>query len=150
MAFYWPWWAGVETISPIVNWSQGPMYNNYVPDSLAFYLTSRQLMEARGTIEPAAALAGWRDTIKNVGRVFFVIWCAVELWRVRGPLGIAGAGARVMLIFLIAVNTWVLPWYFTWPLALATGRAVGRRHARPRAAKNDTAHDTGAMTSGAR
>ena len=119
VAFYWPWWAGVETISPIVNWSQGPMYNNYVPDSLAIYLTSRQLAEARGTIEPAAALAGWRDTIKNVGRVIFLIWCAVELWRVRGALGIAGAGARVMLIFLLAVNTWVLPWYFTWPLALA-------------------------------
>jgi hypothetical protein len=24
-----------------------------------------------------------------------------------------------MLIFLVAVNTWVLPWYFSWPLALA-------------------------------
>jgi len=119
VAFYWPWWAGVETISPIVNWSQGPMYNNYVPDSLAFYLASRQLTQAPGTIEPATALAAWRDTVKNVARVFFVVWCAVELWRVRGPLGIAGAGARVMMIFLLAVNTWVLPWYFTWPLALA-------------------------------
>ena len=29
------------------------------------------------------------------------------------------AGARVMLIFLVVVNTWVLPWYFSWPLALA-------------------------------
>jgi hypothetical protein len=119
VAFYWPWWAGVETISPIVNWSRGPMYNNYVPDSLALYLTTRQLAQAPGTIEPAAALAAWRDTIKNVGRVILVVWCAVELWRVRGPLGIAGAGARVMLVFLVAVNTWVLPWYFTWPLALA-------------------------------
>jgi hypothetical protein len=119
VAFYWPWWAGIETISPIVNWSQGPMFNNYVPDYLAFYLATRQLAEARGAIEPAAALAGWRDTIKNVARIFFIVWCAVELWRVRGPLGIAGAGARVMLVFLLAVNTWVLPWYFTWPLALA-------------------------------
>jgi hypothetical protein len=24
-----------------------------------------------------------------------------------------------MLIFLVVVNTWVLPWYFSWPLALA-------------------------------
>jgi hypothetical protein len=24
-----------------------------------------------------------------------------------------------MTIFLLAVNTWVLPWYFSWPLALA-------------------------------
>lgn len=118
-AFYWPWWAGIETISPIINWSQGPMFNNYVPDTLAFYLAGRQVVESGGLVDPAVALAGWRDTIKNVARVFFVIWCAVELWRVRGALGIAGAGARVMLIFLLAVNTWVLPWYFTWPLALA-------------------------------
>ena len=118
-AFYWPWWAGIETISPIINWSQGPMFNNYVPDILAYYLAGRQVVESGGLVDPAVALAGWRDTIKNVARVFFVIWCAVELWRVRGALGIAGAGARVMLIFLLAVNTWVLPWYFTWPLALA-------------------------------
>ena len=24
-----------------------------------------------------------------------------------------------MVSFLLVVNTWVLPWYFTWPLALA-------------------------------
>jgi hypothetical protein len=54
-----------------------------------------------------------------VARIFFIIWCSVELWRVRDALGIAGAGARVMMVFLLAVNTWVLPWYFTWPLALA-------------------------------
>ena len=119
IAFYWPWWAGMATISPIINWSQGPMFNNYVPDTLAYYLAGRQLAEAPGSIEPAAALDGWRETIKNVARVIFVIWCSVELWRVRGVMGIAGAGARVMMIFLIVVNTWVLPWYFTWPLALA-------------------------------
>jgi hypothetical protein len=38
---------------------------------------------------------------------------------VRGALGIAGAGARVMLTFLLVGNTWVLPWYYTGPLALA-------------------------------
>jgi hypothetical protein len=119
VAFYWPWWSGIGTISPIINWSQGPMFNNYVPDILAYYLAGRQVAEGGGLIDPAAALATWRETIKNVARVGFVIWCAVELWRVRGALGIAGAGARVMLIFLLIVNTWVLPWYFTWPLALA-------------------------------
>jgi hypothetical protein len=118
-AFYWPWWTGIETISPIISWSQGPMFNNYVPDSVAFYLASNQIRESPIPIDPAAALAQSRELVKNVARVFFVIWCAVELWRVRGPLGIAGSGARVMMIFLVAVNTWVLPWYFSWPLALA-------------------------------
>jgi hypothetical protein len=119
VAFYWPWWAGIDTISPIINWSSGPMYNNYVPDSLAFYLTGRDLAQGVGPMDPTLALEGWRTTIKNVAKVIFVGWCAVELWRVRGALGIAGAGARVMMIFLLAVNTWVLPWYFSWPLALA-------------------------------
>jgi hypothetical protein len=119
VAFYWPWWTGMETISPIIAWSQGPMFNNYVPDTLAYYLAGRQVMAGGGLVDPAAALAGWRETIKNVARLVFILWCAAELWRVRGPLGIAGSGARVMMIFLIVVNTWVLPWYFTWPLALA-------------------------------
>ncbi|MFN8637705.1 MAG: hypothetical protein U0893_27955 [Chloroflexota bacterium] len=119
LAFYFPWWNGPETIAPIVNWSQGPMYNNYTPDILALQFASRQLTQAPGTIEPMAALEQWRDTIKNAARAFFLIWIAVELWRVRGGLGIAGAGARVMTVFLIVVNTWVLPWYFSWPLALA-------------------------------
>jgi hypothetical protein len=118
-AFYWPWWNGLETISPIINWSQGPMYNNYVPDTLAYFLARRDLTMGIGVADPMKVLEGWRDTIKTVARIIFVLWCAVELWRVRGPLGIAGAGARVMLIFLVVVNTWVLPWYFSWPLALA-------------------------------
>jgi hypothetical protein len=119
VAFYWPWWDGIQTIGPILNWTQGPMFNNYTPDILAFYLTNRDLAAGVVATDPMLLLAGWRDTIKTVARVIFVIWCAVELWRVRGPLGIAGAGARVMLLFLLIVNTWVLPWYFSWPLALA-------------------------------
>jgi hypothetical protein len=31
---------------------------------------------------------------------------------------LALAGARALLLFLLVVNTWVLPWYFTWPVAL--------------------------------
>lgn len=118
-AFYWPWWSGIETVGPIINWSQGPMYNNYVPDTLAYYLARRDLSMEIGIGDPQAVLEGWRSTIKMVARTILVIWCLVELWRVRGALGIAGAGARVMLIFLVVVNTWVLPWYFSWPLALA-------------------------------
>ena len=118
-AFYWPWWSGIETISPIINWSQGPMYNNYVPDTLAYYLARRELTNPVAGVDPMSVLEKWRDAIKSVARVVLVVWVMVELWRVRGPLGMAGAGARVMLIFLVAVNTWVLPWYFSWPLALA-------------------------------
>ncbi|MCC7371455.1 MAG: hypothetical protein IT306_23755 [Chloroflexi bacterium] len=119
VAFYLPWWDGPATIGPILLWSQGPMFNNYVPDILAFHLAGRRILEAGGALDPQIAVEQSRDQIKSVARVVFVLWCAVELWRVRGGLGIAGAGARVMMVFLLAVNTWVLPWYFSWPLALA-------------------------------
>lgn len=119
VAFYLPWWDGMATIGPILLWSQGPMFNNYVPDSLALYLAGQRIAESGGLLDPTLALNQSRDQIKSVARVIFVAWCAWELWRVRGGLGIAGAGARVMMLFLLIVNTWVLPWYFTWPLALA-------------------------------
>jgi hypothetical protein len=119
VAFYWPWWNGIETIGPIINWSQGPMYNNYVPDILAYDLARRDLTNMATPLDPMAVLEGWRNTIKSVARVILLVWFAVELWRVRGALGMIGAGARVMLVFLVVVNTWVLPWYYSWPLALA-------------------------------
>ena len=118
-AFYYPWWQGIDTVSPILTWSQGPMFNNYVPDILALGLAGRDVQAGAGTVDPALALESWRNTIKSVMRLFFIGWIVVELWRVRGGLGIAGASARVMLVFLLAVNTWVLPWYFSWPFALA-------------------------------
>jgi hypothetical protein len=37
------------------------------------------------------------------------------------------AGARALLLFLLVVNTWVLPWYFTWPLVLV---ALGNPRSR--------------------
>ena len=54
-----------------------------------------------------------------MARIIFVLYAVWELWWARGGRGMAGSGARVMLAFLLVMNTWVLPWYFTWPLALA-------------------------------
>jgi hypothetical protein len=119
VAFYWPWWEGLPTIGPILLWSQGPMFNNYVPDILAFHMASDRIQAAGGLIDPSVALDEARDSIKSVARVVMLAIVIWELWRVRGVLGIAGAGARVMLAFLLVVNTWALPWYFTWPFALA-------------------------------
>jgi hypothetical protein len=119
VVFYWPWWEGPPTVAPILLWSQGPMFNNYVPDILAYYLANRRIIESAGPIDPMMALDEARDSIKLVARIVLLAVVVWELWRVRGALGIAGAGARVMLAFLLVVNTWALPWYFTWPFALA-------------------------------
>jgi hypothetical protein len=119
VAFYWPWWEGMQTIGPILLWSQGPMFNNYVPDILAIQMASRRLAEGSAGLDPQVVLDQTRDQIKNVARLILIGIVVWELWRVRGATGMIGSGARVMLAFLLIVNTWVLPWYFTWPIALA-------------------------------
>ena len=118
VGLYLPWWVGIETIGPILVWSQGPMYNNYVPDAVAQYLAFEHLLDPTGP-DPTAALEQARGWMKLVARPIFAAYCLWELVRVRGGLGLVAAGARVMLAFLLLFNTWVLAWYFTWPLALA-------------------------------
>lgn len=118
VAFYYPWWTGPETIAPIVKWSQGPMFLNYVPDILA------QRMARERFLQPGAppfedSLEAARESVKTVARIVFALYAVWELWWARGGRGLAASGARVMLAFLLVMNTWVLPWYFTWPLALA-------------------------------
>ncbi|MCC6176266.1 MAG: hypothetical protein IT305_13245 [Chloroflexi bacterium] len=119
VAFYYPWWQGMDTIGPILRWSQGPMYLNYVPDLLAQQQAQDRIVESEGAIAPQVALDQARESIKSVARVVFAVVCLAELWWARGALGMAASGARVMAAFLLIYNTWVLPWYFSWPLALA-------------------------------
>ncbi len=118
VGLYVPWWVGLETIGPILTWTQGPLFNNYVPDLLAHWLAVNYFLD-RTMFDPAVALDEARSSVKLVARVAFAAYCLWELWNARDAAGMAGAGARVMLGFLLVVNTWVLPWYFTWPLALA-------------------------------
>ncbi|MDP8922736.1 MAG: hypothetical protein M3O34_07650, partial [Chloroflexota bacterium] len=118
VAFYYPWWRGPETVAPIVKWSQGPMYLNYVPDILAQRMARDQFL-GPGAPSFEQALDEARATVKTAARILFVLYAIWELWWARGARGLAASGARVMLAFLLVMNTWVLPWYFTWPLALA-------------------------------
>ena len=118
VAFYVPWWVGPETVAPILKWSQGPMFLNYVPDVLAYHLARERFLQP-GAPPFETALEQSRESVKMVARVIFALYAVWELWWARGGRGMAGSGARVMLAFLLVMNTWVLPWYFTWPLALA-------------------------------
>jgi alpha-1,6-mannosyltransferase len=118
VAFYAPWWEGMETVAPIVKWSQGPMYLNYAPDIVARRLAAERFVPF-GAVPYEQVLEAARDEVKTVARVVFALFALWELWWARGGRGIAASGARVMLAFLLILNTWVLPWYFTWPLALA-------------------------------
>ena len=94
------------------------MYNNYAPDVLAQYIAFEHLLDPAQP-DPTAVLDQARGWVKWSARGVFAAYCLWELARVREPIGLAGAGARVMLAFLLVFNTWVLPWYYTWPFALA-------------------------------
>ncbi|MFN8524861.1 MAG: hypothetical protein U0821_17335 [Chloroflexota bacterium] len=122
VGLYYPWWEGVETVGPIVNWTQGPMYNNYLPDILARYVAANYVL-GPDQPDPVLALEQTREQTKLIAKAALAALCVIELAFASTATRAAAAGARVMLVFLLVVNTWVLPWYFTWSLAL--GAVVG-------------------------
>lgn len=117
VAFYLPWYSGPDTFQLIAYWSRGPMYLNYVPDLAALTIADQLLDPAR--LDQQAAWETARTWIKWITRVAFGVYFLWELFRVPGRRDLLAAMTRVFLVFLLVVNTWVLPWYLTWPLVLA-------------------------------
>ncbi len=117
VALYVPWLdPGLHAFRPIVHWSQGPMYLNYPPDSLAWLLADLSAFLAgvprEDLLDPA------RFLVKSLARLLFVAYWVYEFRRLSSPEDLPGASARVFLAFLLLAHTWVLPWYFSWPLAM--------------------------------
>jgi len=70
-----------------------------------------------------------RFWIKVVTRIAFFVylgWELVRLWRIAGDRErslvepILEASARAFVVLILLVLTWVLEWYWMWPLALVT------------------------------
>jgi hypothetical protein len=114
---YKPWYTGPETFQLVDYWSKGPMYLNYVPDLAAIALAERVLDPAR--LDQANALEHARTLVKWLTRVIFAAYFLWELFRVRHATDLLAAMSRVLLVFLLLVNTWVLAWYIAWPFMLA-------------------------------
>jgi hypothetical protein len=127
VALYWPWYDGPETFQLIEYWSKGPMYLNYVPDLVALTLADQVIDPQQ--IDQAASWETARTWVKWFTRPIFLAYFSLELWRVwraaragrRPAMGatLLAAMVRVFLVFLLLVNTWVLPWYIAWPFMLA-------------------------------
>jgi hypothetical protein len=113
---YAPWYRGPETFEPIVSWSKGPQYSNHPPDLIAHAVAS--LSAPKGP-EREELLEAARDVLKVLERALLVLLVGLQAWRVRARRDLLAGGIVLLLVFLLAVHTWVLPWYFTWPLALA-------------------------------
>jgi hypothetical protein len=115
VALYLPWVRGLDTFGPVLYWLSGPRLNAFAPEpalmSLAAWTTG-----LFGTYEAAwdAILAGF----KVVAKLALAALIVLEAVRARAMEDVLAASARVSLAFLLLVNTWVMPWYYTWPLAL--------------------------------
>ena len=103
------------------------MYTNWAPDLLAMAFSDRVLDP--GGLDPDAAHEQARFWIKVVTRIVFVAylgWELVRLWRMAGQRErslvepILEASARAFVVLILLVLTWVLEWYWMWPLALVT------------------------------
>ena len=117
VALYRPWYNGPDTFLLVDYWSKGPLYLNYVPDLLAGTIADQVLDPSRLNQEAAWETA--RTWVKWVTRLIFLGYFTWELMHVRRRRELLAAMSRVFLVFLLLVNTWVLPWYLTWPFMLA-------------------------------
>jgi hypothetical protein len=121
---YAPWYQGLDTFGPLILWSTiTPMYINYVPDFFSLRIAENLLQNG---VPWDQAWLDARERVKVLTRIIFVAYFLGELWCLRKLDDLAGACARVFLAFLLLVNTWVLAWYFTWPMAMVAAIPAAR------------------------
>jgi alpha-1,6-mannosyltransferase len=113
---YLPWWRGTATFGPIIYWLSTPLYAHYAPLGVAAW--ARDQIWAAGWLDWDTAEQLSFGVERQLARLGFLAYLAVETLRLRRAADLPLAGARVLLVFLLGVNTWVLPWYYVAPLAL--------------------------------
>ena len=122
---YLPWWRGAATFGPIIYWVGTPLYAHYAPLSIAAWVRDRVWAAGRLDWDTAEQLIFAVE--RQVLRLGFLAYLAAETLRLRRAMDLPLACARIMLTFLLAVNTWVLPWYYACPVALV---ALGEPRSR--------------------
>ncbi|HEX8967688.1 MAG TPA: hypothetical protein VF937_07410 [Chloroflexota bacterium] len=124
-----PWLDFPRALDPMLVAISGKawMYTNWAPDLVA--LTVDRLLDPSTADDPAQLHETARFVVKTITRVIFVIylgWELVRLWRIAGDRDrpivepILEASARAFTVLILVVLTWVLEWYWMWPLALVT------------------------------
>ena len=122
---YLPWWRGTATFGPIVYWVTNPLYAHHAPAAAGYWL--RDLAVGAGWLGAEEAEQLTMAIVRHAVRLAFLAYLVAEALRIRQAEDLPLACARVMLAFLLAVNTWVLAWYYTWPLGLV---ALGEPRSR--------------------
>jgi hypothetical protein len=122
---YLPWWRGTATFGPLVYWVTNPLYAHHAPAVAGYWL--RDMAVGAGWLSWDEAEQLTFGIVRHAVRLVFLGYLIMEGLRLRQAADLPLACARVMLAFLLAVNTWVLAWYYTWPLALV---ALGEPRSR--------------------
>ncbi|MGI9147140.1 MAG: hypothetical protein ACR2IK_11400 [Chloroflexota bacterium] len=126
---YIPWFDFPRAFEPLLVAARGKtwMYTNWAPDLLAMAVSNRLIDP--GSLDPEAAHEQARFWVKAGMRVIFIAylgWELVRLWRIAGDRQrsliepILEASSRAFVVLILLVLTWVLEWYWMWPLALVS------------------------------
>jgi hypothetical protein len=127
-ALFWP-WLDPRAFEPMLVAASGKpwMFTNWAPDLVA--LTADRWLDPSTIDDPAALHETVRTWAKVITRLIFAVymaWEVVRLWRIAGHRDrsvlepILEASARAFTVLILVVLTWVLEWYWMWPLALVT------------------------------
>ena len=125
---FWP-WLDPRAFEPMLVAAGGKawMFTNWAPDLVA--LTVDRWLDPSTIDDPNALHETVRTWAKVITRLIFaayLTWEVVRLWRIAGDRKrsllepILEASARAFAVLILVVLTWVLEWYWMWPLALVT------------------------------
>jgi hypothetical protein len=129
LILYIPWLDFPRALEPILVAASGKswMYSNWVPDLVA--LTIDRVVDPASADDPFAQHATVRFWAKAITRGIFAVylgWELVRLWRLAADRSrsliepIIEGSARAFVVLIVLVLSWVLEWYWMWPLALVT------------------------------
>ena len=113
---YAPWFQGIQTLGPVLYWMTGPRLQNYWPEPSLIAVTA--WVSALPGTDYGSAWAAILPAFKNLARIALVATILRELWRARDLADVLAGSARIWIVFLLVVNTWIMPWYYLWPLAI--------------------------------
>ena len=129
VVLYVPWIDFPRFLDPIFVAASGKtwMYTNWAPDLIALTISDQWLDPGGLNTEASHELVRfWAKTTTRAIFGVYLIWELVRLWRIAGdprrPLveAVLEASARAFTVLILVVLTWVLEWYWMWPLALVT------------------------------
>jgi hypothetical protein len=122
-------WLDPRALDPILVAAGGKawMYTNWAPDLIA--LTIDRYLDPSTIDDPGAwheTARFWTKTAARAIVAVYFAWEVVKLWRIAGRRDgnlldpILTASSRVFTVMILLWFSWVLEWYWMWPLALVT------------------------------